>query len=83
MNQLNDEGDDDMKSSIISSSDNSVNDYTKMDYEDNPFNQSGRDNTRLSRKELIESKLQTSKDMKGKLKRMLTTEFVNKQMNNS
>ena len=74
INELSD--DDDLKSSIISS-DESINaKITKMDFtDDNPLNHS-RGLTRISRKELRQSKLQKTQEVNNKVKRMLTSDFV-------
>ena len=54
-----------------------------MDFtDDNPFNAS-RNATRLSRKDLYDNKLRVSKEVNNKVKRMLTSDFVKKNLRES
>ena len=72
-----------MKSSIISSSEDSIQDKYGEDDDDNPFNRGEtQNNTRLSRKELMEAKIRISKEVTGRVQRMLTTDNFNR-MNDS
>ena len=72
-----------MKSSIISSSEDSIQDKFGEDDDDNPFNRGEtQNNTRLSRKELMEAKIRISKEVTGRVQRMLTTDNFNR-MNDS